>query len=229
MLLGNIFFVLLILSVSACVTPIQEMPLDQKDLPTITGKDLAIVKREMPDFRAMTRGNMTTSPLIPVLGPLIADVLNKDTGRLIVLTANLSDPGYQIAETLARSLETKHGLKYVGVGTRVIDEDESIDAVSVAYRDFPLVLDLKTINWGLVYPLVFNDKYKFFYYGRLQIIATEQARVIVEGACLSLPKVPDSIFPYEKLLENGAAQLKMEIQKAVQFCVKDLSEKYLGM
>ena len=101
---------------------------------------------------------MTGTAILLIVGPFISDELNKNTGKSIVLAADIADPAYAIAEALAGALEEKYRIKYAGIGSSMINDDDSVQLVASAYNKFDLVLDLKTVNWGLVYPWVVTDE-----------------------------------------------------------------------
>ena len=143
-------------------------------------------------------------------------------------TSNIQDSAYEIAEEIARLMASHHGIKYVGITSSVISEDD-VSLISAEYKSFPLVLDLKTLNWGLLYFSPSSDRYRVFYLARLRLIDTSSKNVIAEGLCRSVPELTDDAPSYEELLESGAGRLKTEIDKALRFCVAELSSKSLGM
>jgi hypothetical protein len=215
------------LFISSCVS-IRDIPLDQHAISTIKGKELIVIKRPTPDFKAMTRKNMLAGPLIPIFGDLVKRALIKSLGDSIVQEHDIQDSAYEIAEEIARLMASHYGIKYVGVTSSVIGEDD-VSLISAEYKSFPLVLDLKTLNWGLLYFTPSSDRYRVFYLARLRLIDTSSKNVIAEGLCRSVLELTDDAPSYEELLESGAGRLKTEIDKAIRFCVAELSSKSLGM
>ena len=227
MTLLHILSIVSITAMSGC-TSIQHVSVDKHEISTFSVKELTVVRRPVPDFQVITRGNAAASAVVPLIGSAIVQGQAKSFGQSIALAAGLSDPSSQIAESLAVSLEKAYGIKYSGIANETVDEDASVFSRAVTYRDFPLILDVKTIVWGITYLSVFADEYRFAYAGHLQVVATESSKVLAEGSCLA-SKSQQPLFPYEQLLENGAAKLKDQMQKVVQFCIKEFSGKYLGM
>ena len=215
------------LFISSCVS-IRDIPLDQHASSTINGKQLIVIKRPTPDFKAVTRKNMLAGPLIPIFGELVKHALIKSAGDSIVQEHNIQDSAPEIAEEIARLMESNYGIKYVGITSSVISEDD-VSLISAEYKSFPLVLVLKTLNWGLLYFNPLSDRYRLFYLARLRLIDTSSTSVIAEGLCRSVPELTDDAPSYEEMLENSAGRLKTEIDKAIRFCVSELSSKSLGM
>jgi hypothetical protein len=225
MILGHILAVLVITGAIGCMPVINHISLDQSEIAGITVKELAIVKRAAPQFFVATRAN-TAMAIVPWVGGIAAQMHAKDTGQSIALSANLSDPSWEIAGALAAALENKHGIRHIG--TVEVAGYPSVYSRSTTYKEFSVLLDVRTLGWGISFSSPFVDQYRFFYHGHLQVIATEWSTLIAEGECLA-SKSPRSNYSYEQLLEEGAAKLKDEIQKVIQFCIKEFSEQHLAM
>jgi|SRR5579863_844120 len=212
---------ILVVVLSACASV---KPLEQNMLEGI-GKEVVVAKRKMPDFKAV---EMTGAFLFGPIGVLAVSPSQYEAGNLLVRENNISDPAYQIAESLARSMETKYGLKYKGVGENIITDDEVRD-IATAYKGTPLVIDVKTIYWAFA-PVPFNfGKYRVVYHARLRIVDTKNVTVIAEGRCDSLPEKTDDAPTYEALIGDGANRLKSELEKESQYCIHEFSSKYLGI
>jgi hypothetical protein len=220
-------FVLAAITVSAC-TSIRDVPLERSDVSKIEGKEIAIVKRPMPDFGAMTADKMAAAGMFGAIGGAIAGAATISAGNSLVRENHIPDPAYEIAEEIAHSMEAKYGAKYAGIGSSVITDDEP-SSVSTAYKAVPLALDVKTYNWGFTYfPMSWNT-YRVVYHSRLRLIDTNTAVVMAEGGCSRVPEKTDDAPTYDQLIENGASRLKAEIEKAARFCAAQFSAKYLGM
>lgn len=202
--------------ISGCASA-KHIPIEQSSISKIAGKEVVVVKHPMPDFYATTPGKAVIGGLVGATSMVIA-------GNSLVQKNSIPDPAYQIAEELARSMEMKYGIKYMGVGSNIIS-DEEVSSVAAAYKDTPLALDVKTLNWGFsIFPTSWN-RYRVIYKARLRLIDTNDANVIVEGDCSIAPERKDDSPTYDELIVNDAIRLKVEIKKAARYCVQQFSSK----
>jgi len=213
--------------VSGCVS-LQNLPIDQGVANNLFGKQLVVVKREIPDFGAMTPGRMAAGSLFGAIGGAVAGASMVSAGNTLVQDNQIPDPSYEIAEEIGRAMEAKYGLKYIGIGTIIVKDDNSA-SVAAAYRPTILALDIRTYNWGFAY-LPFNwNRYRVLYHARLRLIDTAGDKVIAEGGCSRFSAETSDPPNYDELVENGAIRLKSELKQAAKFCVHEFGVKYLGL
>jgi hypothetical protein len=217
--------VLLAATVWGCATT-KEIPFDRSAVANLTGKEVIVVKRLMPDFMAVTRSGMSVG-LVPFVGGFIRNDGLISAGNSLVQENDIGNPAYEIADKIGRSMAIKHGTKYIGVDASVVSNDAA-SVLAVVYSTVPLVLDVKTINWGLVYFTVFSDTYRAFYIARLRVIDTSTSSILAEGECRSIPDRKGDALSYDALVENRAVRLKEKLKEAAQFCIQEFSSK-LGM
>jgi hypothetical protein len=213
-------FVVVATMISGCVS-IKHIPIEQSAISKIKGKEVIVVKRPIPNFAAMTPGKAAFG------GIGLAFMVS--AGNSLIQENGISDPAYEIAEELARSMEAKYGTKYAGIGSNIISDDE-VASVVAAYKTVPLALDVKTLRWDFIYFPTSWSKYRVHYYARLRLIDTSMSNVIAEGDCSSItPEKTDDAPTYDELVGNGAIRLVAELKKAARYCVQEFSSKYLGM
>jgi hypothetical protein len=150
------------------------------------------------------------------------------SGNTLIRENNIPDPAYEIAERIARAMETKYSITYAGIGKAEISDDD-VSKLAALYKTNSFVLDIRTLNWGFLYYPLYWTKYRLIYAARMRLIDTNSAGVLAEGSCYTLGDKVDSAPTYEELLDNGASRLKAEIEDAVIDCVQEFSTKYLGM
>jgi hypothetical protein len=220
--------ILAITGAVGCLPNIKPIRLDQNTVSSLKVKDLAVTKRVRPPFGAVTRGAAAIG-VVPLVGLFTSPLLHAaSTGESMIRSANLADPAIEIADGIAAALEKKYGIRRAGI-IDIVDPPLEDDYLVLAKRqEFSLVLDVASLGWGIAYPAVFADEYSFQYWARLRLVLPEARALLAEGECRG-SKSPRGLYPYEKLLENGAAKLKEEIQIVVQYCIKEFSEQYLGM
>jgi hypothetical protein len=219
--------VLFTLIVNGCVA-VRDLPIDQSVIPTLRGKSVITVKRTMPGFSAMTADKMAAGSLFGAIGGAVAGASMIRSGNTLVKENNISDPAYEIAERIARAMETKYGITYTGISKAEVADDD-ISKLAALYKTNSFVLDVRTVNWGFLYYPLYWTKYRVIYAARMRLIDTNSAGVVAEGGCYRLPDKIDTAPTYEELLENSANRLKSEIEDAVIDCAREFSTTYLGM
>lgn len=220
----KIIILIFVVGVLGCAS-INQMPLEKDSLLGL-GKEVVVVKRAMPDFKAVQ--SVMAAALFGPLGTLASSPSQYEAGNSLIKQNGISDPAYGISDVLARSMETKYQVRYKGVGSAVVNSDE-VSSIANAYKDTPLALDVKTTYWAFA-PLPFDfGKYRVVYQARLRLVDTKNTKVIAEGTCSSVPEKTDVAPTYEQLVADGASRIKSELEKASQYCALDFSSKYLGM
>jgi hypothetical protein len=219
--------VLFTLVVNGCVA-VRDVPIDQSVILTLSGKSVITVKRTMPNFSAMTADKMAAGSLFGAIGGAAAGASMIRSGNALISENNIPDPAYEIAERIARAMETKYGITYAGIGKAEIRDDD-VSKVAALYKTTSFVLDIRTLNWGFLYYPLYWTKYRLIYAARMRLIDTNSAGVLAEGGCYTLGDKIDSAPTYEELLENSASRLKSQIEDAVIDCAREFSTTYLGM
>lgn len=213
----------LIIVASGCASVIQ-MPLGQNALQGV-GKEVVVVKRPMPDFSAVK--SVTAAALFGPLAMFTLGPSQIEAGNLLIKENKISDPAYEIAESLARSMRTKYGLKYKGIGEHLIIDDE-VSSIANVYKGAPLAMDVKTTYWAFV-GFSSGRGYRVVYHAYLRLIDTNDKKVIAAGTCSSLPEETDDVPSYDELVANGVNRLKLELKKASQYCAREFASTYLRM
>jgi hypothetical protein len=212
---------------NGCVT-VRDLPIDQGVIPALNGKTVITVKRTMSGFSAMTADKMAAGSLFGVIGGAVAGASIIRSGNTLIKENNIPDPAYEIAERIARAMETKYGITYTGISNAEVADDD-VSKLAALYKTNSFALDIRTINWGFLYYPLYWTKYRVIYAARMRLIDTNSAGVVAEGGCYRLSDKIDTAPTYEELLENGASRLKAEIEDAVTDCVQEFSTRYLGM
>jgi hypothetical protein len=213
--------------VNGCVT-VRDLPIDQGVISTLSGKSIITVKRTMPGFSAMTADKMAAGSLFGAIGGAVAGASMIRSGNALVRENNIPDPAYEIAERIARAMETKYDITYAGISDAEITDDD-VSKLAAFHKRTSFALDIRTINWGFLYYPLYWTRYRVIYAARMRLIDTNSAGVLAEGGCYSLRDKIDTAPTYEELLENGASRLKAEIEDAVIDCAQEFSTKHLGM
>jgi hypothetical protein len=227
-------WILLFTYVFGC-SGIRHIPLEPAVASTLSGKEVMVVKRRVPDFAATLRDRAPAGILIapvPFLGLFtlpITEAIATNIGNSIVHENDIHDPAYQIAEEIAASMSIKYGTNYRGIGeVEISGDDDDVSVVSAAYQSVPLVLDVKTLGWGLSYGRITSDQYSIYFRARLRLVNTETREAFVQGFC-SYSTGADETASYDELVANGTIRLKEQLETGVRLCVKEFSSKHLSM
>ena len=204
------FFCLgLIMLVNGCASS-TVMKLDAGTFSSYSGEKIAVIQRPMPDFSMVDTGKSR-----------IRNITGLSDGQYFLAGINVSDPAYSIAEKIGKNLE-QYNIQYVGMGRRVIVNDD-ITLISEKYADFPLVIDVKTIDWSLKYFPVHWSRYRVTYTASLKVIDTRKKKIISSGTCEIVPGYTDDAPGYEEMMENHAERFKQEIAAEIDQCVSQIS------
>ncbi len=124
---------------------IRHAPIEPVVASTLSGKEVMVVKRRVPDFAATIRDKASLAGLLGVpLGLSIPLMLAtaRSSGNTIVHENDIHDPAYKIAEEIAASLGEKYGTKYTGIGNvEISGDDDDVSIISAVYQSAPLALD----------------------------------------------------------------------------------------
>lgn len=178
------------------------------------GKSLAVVKRESPNFVAMTSGK----GMFAVAGVGAAAA----SGNKLVAENAIVDPALQIGESVANDLTNAHGLVLLPRPTAVKSGDVSEIAKSASGSDY--ALDVVTNGWSYMYDGFNFADYFVGYSSKLRLIDVRTEKVVSSGFCAYNPKkAGKSAVPHYKLVANDAAFIKQELADASEQCIREFS------
>lgn len=203
-------------------------PLDPRVVSTLRDKEVVVVRRPVRDFGANIRNTLPWALAVPMFSILAMQQIAIRSGNSLVKENDIKDPAYQIAEDIAASMGIHYGTKYMGISNIEIGDDDDVLIVATIYQPVSLVLDVKTIGWGLSYRIITSDQYHVSFRMRLRLVNTETRNVLVEGYC-SYRTPDDETATFDELVANSAIRLKEELKKGARFCAHEFSSKYLLM
>lgn len=215
--------------ISAC-TSVRHIPIEQKAIAKLAGKETIVVKRPMPSFNMWlsSKTGIATTLLGGLVGGAVAGAKAARAGNSLIQENSIPNPAYEIAEELAKSMQEKYGIQYIGIGRKIVSDDE-ISSIVTAYKAVPLALDVKTLGWSITYSPLHWTKYIVFYSALLRLIDTGSSAIVVEGGCDFKSAGTDDAPTYDELFMNHASRLKAELRKAARHCIQQLSSQYLGL
>ncbi|WP_448556127.1 hypothetical protein [Thalassotalea montiporae] len=194
---------------SGCVST-KNVRISQQDLKQLNPNNLALTKREKPDFAAMTAGK--------AMFALVGAAAMIAAGNDIVEENSIEDPASYIQGELAKELTKNYGFK-LGKSKNVTTSKSK--KISEEFQGSDLVLDVETVNWSFVYYPSDWDNYRVIYSAKLRLFDTKTESVIAEGFCSRVPENIDTAPSHDELLDNNAALIKQELKIAANTCIDE--------
>jgi hypothetical protein len=213
------FLLVVVAATSAGCVSVQQIPMSAASIEQIKDKEIALSQRVRPDFAA-------TTPARAAFGGLGAGIIISE-GNRIIKENGVQDPAVYIAHTVASDFQGRYNTRLSPKGAPVTS-DEVADLVKNA-NGSDLVLDIRTINWSLVYFPTSWGKYRVIYSARLRLVDAKSGRVLAEGGCHRVPEHSAQSPTYDELVTNSAARLKQELKTAADFCIGEFKAKTLAL
>jgi hypothetical protein len=186
-------------------------PLNPRTLRESAPQSIVLAISRPPTFYAGTY----TSFLL--FGPLGGTIAAAAAGDRIVRDNAIVDPAPRLGGRLVAALGRTYGLKV----------DRPFWAEREGQPDRPnadLILDCQTEGWGL--DAVATQR-ALSYRVSIELLDRRKGWTLASGDCY-LPRLSEKEAPsYEQALENGAAFLKAELDRAADFCVDKLARELL--
>lgn len=175
---------------------------------TLQDRGTHLLAKPTPSFSRITQGDqakLSTAMMFGAIGGGIGAAIvfshAKSAGHAIVTENGITDPTLRMAEQVREMLATRYGSTTT---------DSSL-TVTVSTDNWALAMDDLVFSASIVIENAAND-------------AAKPAKPLAKGTCgyRSAPNGPTA----DVLLENGAAQLKAELDTALEYCVQEFRQKF---
>jgi hypothetical protein len=219
-MIKKIHFILFSLLLSSGCVSTKNIPLDIKQIKSLNNKVAGETKRRKPSFVALT----PTKAIFGVVGAGFA----LRAGNEIIRRNNIEDPAGYISKVLIQDFAKKYQLDITHSDVPLVG-GESIAALSSQYSDsdIDILLDVKTINWQMLYFPFKQKKYRVIYTAKLRLIDVKAEKVIAASFCAVIPNDKEKAFSYNRLLDNNAEQVKVALKEHANFCIEEFRQKAL--
>jgi hypothetical protein len=181
--------------------------------------EVTVVKRIQPDFVAKVAGKAS-------LG-MFSDSAMASAGNEIVRANGISDPAILIGETLRDTLNRSFNTTSSTV--EVATARLGVPAVCDVNHYADLLIDVRTISWSFSYYPSNWDHYGIKFSASIRLIDVKKRKLLGEQVCEFNPADGPDAPTKEELLADHAARLKLELKKAVDFCVADVKARVLAL
>jgi hypothetical protein len=126
---------------------------------------------------------------------------------------------------LAKYLRTNFDAKVID--EKIITKISDLGEVADKYKDSAdYILNVKTVNWAIIYLRSNTNHYRVIYSSRLELIDVRTKKIIAESPCYKNPSAREAENPptYDALLYEKAKILKEELVIGANAC-SDLFER----
>ena len=186
--------------------------------------EIRVVRHPPPAFDLGNPGNTVLGSVFglsggsPVAGP-------QGTGE-IARAFGLTDPARTVQDRFTASLAFELGLSSLRPVDNVVSGD-GFDDLQKAFGT-GVVLDLKTMRWGISPDPQFGTRYRVDYAARARLVRVEEATVVWQGACDASEREAERGATLGELTADDAERLTEKFRDAAQACADELLGQILG-
>jgi hypothetical protein len=186
--------------------------------------EIRVVRHPPPGFDLGNPGNTVLGSVFglsggsPVAGPQGTSEIARAFG--------LTDPARTLQDRFTASLAFELGLSSL----HPVDDAVSGDGFDDLRRAFGtgVVLDLKTVRWGISPDPQFGTRYRVDYAARARLVRVEEATVVWQGACDASEREAERGATLGELTADDAERLTEKFRDAAQACADELLGQILG-
>jgi hypothetical protein len=204
---------------SGCATPIPTA-IDNSVSSAMLDQNIVLVLHPTPDFIAARPGKA-------VLG-IAGAFWMRATGNNLIARHHIPDPAFGIGQALANELATTRGARLVRSPVTL----ETLDATAIAASvkgGGSYALAVQTQWWNFSYFGTDWDHYRLKYMIRARLLETATGKILADSDCEYAPDSKAQEPTYQELVNDGAAGLKRELDRARAQCLATLRGKLLNL
>lgn len=215
-----------LLACAGCATnPSQRAPQPESAVPPVRTITLAL--RPVASMKLVTPGTAAAGVMTGLIGYAITESAMTKNGNAIVQAYHVDDPAVAIGNSLRDAIAAKdHIVVKDAAGAQVTGA--YLHDVVKAYPGSSEILDVRTVEWTVVYLPGDFDHYGVQYWVEATLIDARKHEVLASANCYQYPKRSDGAPTHDELLENDAARLKDLSAKAAELCTSEILPRLLG-
>ena len=186
--------------------------------------EIRVVRHPPPAFDLGNPGNTVLGSVFGLSGG--APVAGSQGTGGITRAFGLTDPARTVQDRFTASLAFELGLSSL----HPVDEVAAGDGLDDLRRAFGtgVVLDLKTIHWGLSPDSKLWTRYHVDYAARARLVRVEAATVVWQGVCDASGREAEPGTTLGELTADNAERLTEQFRDAAQACADELLRQILG-
>ena len=205
----------LVLALGACASPRPasvSITLSSADASALAGKTATNSVYQRPDFVEGLAGPHTHGTG--------GDAKPAGERNGILVDNKVGDPAPVIARNLGLMLAKQYGVRFTAAPRSAFASAEVGD-VAARNPDAEILLDVQTLQWGLLSAGPEPDTYRVQYDVRMRLVDNADGRVLAQDTCSHMKDDEDTAAPsYEVLAADGAAGLKEALLDAALSCTR---------
>lgn len=136
-------------------------------------------------------------------------------GKKMLEENKIVDPASQIADEFGQVLTEKYELKISGLNRPEVDFDD-IDRLVKYYPEGDILLDVKTLDWGIAFQMPAG--YWLTYHARLRLIDRANQKILAQDRCSRPRESLGGATSFDEIRESEAAALRQALSDAVRAC-----------
>jgi hypothetical protein len=186
--------------------------------------EIRVVRHPPPAFDLGNPGNTVLGSVFGLSGG--SPVAGAQGTGEITRAFGLTDPARTVEDRFTAALAFELGLSSL----RPVDEIAAGDGLDDLHQAFGtgVVLDLKTIHWGLSPDSTLWTRYRLEYAARARLVRVEEATVVWQGVCDTSERAAERGATLGELTAHDAARLTEKFRDAAQACADALLGQILG-
>jgi hypothetical protein len=211
------------LCLGGCARQAPLRPLDAAALARSSPRTVIVAVSNPPIFDVSWNGNPAFSLAVNAL------LFVQHEGTANGLRASgFGDPAATARPFLVTALARRFAVREMNRGTFATVAEEPA-AIARDYPGADLIVDVRTLKWGLITRR--DDRLWLQYVGRFRLIDGRSGSVLAEGTCANPEPRGDSEQPpvYLEWTFDGGAKLKQELWATANRCVGEYLTRVLGI
>lgn len=131
-------------------------------------------------------------------------------------------PSLYINNQLISALTKQYDMQYIPNQTMTKSTD-----VKVLIKKYPgtdYILDNQTTSWTLNYFVTHWSKYTVQLFDVMKLIDTASGKIVAQKVCSYLPEYNKHTPTYDEMFANNGRLIRLETQKALDYCVEDFKK-----
>ena len=213
------------LCLAACASSRTFRPLDVDALTRRAPRTVIVAISDTPPFRRTAAARFVPIPMGPGQA-LWVGALHAAMAHPGVRSSTIFDPSTAAGTFIVNALVQRFGLRETDRG-EVVTVAATPEALANDYRGVDLILDIRTIDWGLLANR--DNRLRLAYVGTFRLIDGRTGAVLAEETCSNPEPRSDTEQPpvLEAWVFEGAALLRQELWATATRCADDFISRVL--
>ncbi len=180
-------------------------------------RKITLTKHIKPKFGVLTRANSFGILVGGAVGGVISSLGMDET--VSVMRQDFDDPAIDIANNVIKNISVQYAMTNTDDFLAIDNEEneEYSQKLVNASKKSDVVIDIKTIYWGVNPSKISFTNYNVYYTSRLRLVDAKKTKVIADEIC----SVPDEFSfktTLDELLKDDAIVMREELKRSSKYC-----------